>query len=415
MNELQKLDRAIHSNDSNRLDALLSLRGIACFLVIIYHLGFPRNSVVYKGYDLSWILFSDGKVAVWIFFCLSGYLMGKGFFTKRYTADVAGVRKFWRNRILRIFPLYYFSTLILTILVYPEVLQIEQWGYLLRTLTFTYHFLLPGVNGVLWSLSTELQFYICVPFIYNFFKPHLSSKKNIISSFVSVLFVLFLARLIVWISFHESIRENIVYSIKYWYIPLPMNLDLFICGFLVNAWINSNKQYQYNSGIIINAYKRFNFLKFHKLIAVLLVVGLYLFTAHHNYYQELAGLLAPTAGVRTSTTFFILQPLTALVTSYFIFAFEYDTYHEFGKNQKLSFDSLLKNPVRFLEVLGTLSYGLYIWHQVIIKKITPIFTSPIPVEAFYSRFIATMILSILLSSVTYYLVELPATKWKKDR
>lgn len=110
-----------------------------------------------------------------------------------------------------------------------------------------------------------------------------------------------------------------------------------------------------------------------------------------------------------------MQPLTALVTSYFIFAFEYDTYHEFGKNQKLSFDSLLKNPVRFLEVLGTLSYGLYIWHQVIVEKITPIFTSPIPVEAFYSRFIATMILSILLSSVTYYLVELPATKWKKDR
>lgn len=206
MNELEKSDRAIHSNDTNRLDALLSLRGIASFMVILYHVHFPRSAVIYKGYDFSWILFSDGKVAVWIFFCLSGYLMGKGFFTKRYTADVAGVRKFWRNRILRIFPLYYFSTLILTILVYPEVLQIEQWGYLLRTLTFTYHFLLPGVNGVLWSLSTELQFYICVPFIYNFFKPHLSSKKNIISSFVSVLFVLFLARLIVWISFHESIR-----------------------------------------------------------------------------------------------------------------------------------------------------------------------------------------------------------------
>ncbi len=110
-----------------------------------------------------------------------------------------------------------------------------------------------------------------------------------------------------------------------------------------------------------------------------------------------------------------MQPLTALVISYFIFAFEHDTYHEFGKNKKLSFDSILENPLRLLEVVGVLSYGLYIWHETIILKITPIFTSEQPVESFYLRCIATMILSTLLASVTYYLVELPATKWKKGK
>ncbi|MBF2067552.1 MAG: acyltransferase family protein [Calothrix sp. C42_A2020_038] len=81
------------SNDKthNRIDALLVLRGIACLMVVVIHSAPPRNAIIYRNCDFSWLTFSHGLVAVWVFFCLSGYLMGKVFYTQRYTFDIHGV------------------------------------------------------------------------------------------------------------------------------------------------------------------------------------------------------------------------------------------------------------------------------------------------------------------------------------
>lgn len=399
--------------NSNRLDALLALRGFACLMVIARHCGIARGSIIYKGYDLTWILDSSGEVAVWIFFALSGYLMGKAFYSGRYSIDSAGVINFFRNRILRIFPLYYFSTLILCLFVVPDVLQIENWGYLFRTLTFTYNYSQPaGVNGVLWSLAVEVQFYLCVPFIYAYFKNRLFSRRRIVLTFISISVIAFSLRLAVWIVFYTQLHNNEMYVVKYWYAPLLMNFDIFLYGFLVNSWFNCEKQAPQNQ-IFFRHIKLLKSLNFnHKTLAIITVFLLHLFVVRHFYFQELRGLIRPLSGVRTSTTFFILQPLTAIITSYFIFSFESGAYQDFGKNEKLSFDAILRNPLRVLEILGNLSYGLYIWHTPIIAKINPIFTSSIPIEAFQARLTATLILSTLLAIVTYYLVELPAARWK---
>lgn len=149
-----------------------------------------------------------------------------------------------------------------------------------------------------------------------------------------------------------------------------------------------------------------------KYFAVVLIILLYLFTAYHLYHQELWNLPNRSGGWRTSTTILILQPLTAIITSFFIFAFEKDIYQDFTKHEKLSFNAILNNPLRILEVIGNLSYGIYIWHMPIIARTYDIFTSEIPIEAFYIRLTATLILSTILATVTYYLVELPFSKWK---
>jgi peptidoglycan/LPS O-acetylase OafA/YrhL len=402
--------------NTNRVDALLALRGFACLMVVICHCDVTRASIIYKGKDLTWLLVSSGEVAVWIFFALSGYLMGKAFYAERYTVDRSGVLNFFRNRILRIFPLYYFSTLILALFFNPEVLKIENWGYLFRTLTFTYNYSIPGgVNAVVWSLAMEVQFYICVPFIYTYLKSRLVNRRQVISAFICISLVAFLLRLAVWIIFFKQLHESEMSLVKYWYATLFMNLDIFLYGFLVNPWLKAKKLTSYKR-VISKPEKLLKFLTVNsKLIAIIAIVLLYLFTAHHYYFQELRGLARDIGGVRTSTTFFILQPLTAIVTAYFIFAFESNTYQDFGKHEKLSFDTILRNPLRILEISGTLSYGVYIWHQPILTKIVVIFTSNIPIEAFFARLTATLILSTLLATVTYYIVELPAAKWKLYR
>jgi peptidoglycan/LPS O-acetylase OafA/YrhL len=68
------------ANFANQLDPFLALRGLACLVVVFYHVAPPRNFIGYQNYDFSWILFGHGYAAVLVFFCLSGYLMGKVFY-----------------------------------------------------------------------------------------------------------------------------------------------------------------------------------------------------------------------------------------------------------------------------------------------------------------------------------------------
>ncbi|MGD1912086.1 MAG: acyltransferase family protein [Rivularia sp. (in: cyanobacteria)] len=394
-----------NTNKSNRLDTLLALRGFGCLMVVTIHCAPPRKSIIDNGLDLSWLMFSHGAIAVWIFFVLSGYLMGKAFYTKRYSVDVAGVINFWRNRALRIFPLYYFAVLILSIFVYPAVLKFYNWGYLFRLFTFTYHpyitFQTIKFNDVFWSLSTEVQFYILVPFIYTLIHNRLNTQKKIFVAGSLIIVPTLILRFLIWTSFQTEITQEMGYAFKYWYTPLITNLDLFLCGFLVNELLKYRKpDLHQNKSLII------------KIFAVILIILLYLFTAHHLYHQELWNLPNRSGGWRTLTTILLLQPLTAIITSFFIFAFEKDIYDDFTKNEKLSFSATLRNPLRLLEVIGNLSYGIYIWHMPIIARTYDIFNSEIPIEAFYIRLTATLILSTVLATVTYYLVELPAAKWK---
>ncbi|MEH2025125.1 acyltransferase family protein [Nostoc sp.] len=388
-------------NNSNHLDALLVLRGFACLMVVIPHCSPPRNAIFYKGYDLSWLTFSPGGVGVWIFFSLSGYLMGKAFYTERYTADVPGVINFWRNRLLRICPLYYFAVLILALFVYTDILKIENWGYLFRIITFTYNQSLPPTwNGAMWSLSTEVQFYILVPFLYILLLHRLVSRKQIFITAILIIFFTFVVKLIFWISLRHQISEEIKYVIQYSYTPLVTNMDLFLCGFIVNGLLFHHKKMKVPQSYM-------------KYFAVILLITLYILTAHHLYHQELCNLPERAGkGIRTFTSFFIWQPITALITSFFIFVFEFDIYQPSIKNETLSFSAILRNPLRVMELFGNLSYGVYIWHLPIVTKISTIFTSQIPIEAFYRRLIATLILSTLLASITYFIIEVASSRWK---
>ena len=392
-------------NKNNRLDALLALRGFGCLMVVTIHCAPPRKSIIYNDFDWSWLMFSHGAVAVWIFFVLSGYLMGKVFYTNRYSIDIPGLIKFWRNRALRILPLYYFAILILSIFVYPEVLKFENWGYLFRLLTFTYHpyisFTAIKFNDVFWSLSTEVQFYLFVPFIYCLIHNRFQNYKKLFIVSLIIIFSIFILRGLLWISFQNQITQDMGYAFKYWYTPLITNLDLFLSGFLINELLHNHKSNFNQIQSLIT-----------KIFAVLLIILLFLFTAHHLYHQELWNLPNRNGGWRTLTTILILQPVTAIITAFFIFAFEKDIYQDFTKHEKLSFTAILNNPGRILEVIGNLSYGIYIWHMPIIARTYDIFTSELPIEAFYIRLTSTLILSTILATVTYYLIELPFSKWK---
>ncbi|WP_141089746.1 acyltransferase family protein, partial [Campylobacter concisus] len=119
--------------------------------------------------DLTFLKYPSAWGGVWIFFVLSGFLMGKAFITKRYSYGDSGILYFYKNRILQIFPIYYFCIFTLAIFVHPEIFRPENIKSLIRVATFTNDSLLNiNIDGALWSLSTEIQFYILVPFLVQF-------------------------------------------------------------------------------------------------------------------------------------------------------------------------------------------------------------------------------------------------------
>jgi peptidoglycan/LPS O-acetylase OafA/YrhL len=391
----------------NTVDALLVLRAIACLMVVITHAFPPRNVIYIKQIDFSWLLFSHGMAAVWIFFCLSGYLMGKAFYSGRYALDRSGVTNFLGNRALRIIPLYYFSAFILAVLVYPKILMPEHWSYIFHILTFTYQAYFtpndPAFNAAIWSLSVEMQFYCLVPFIYVLVRKYCVTLKTTLVSLIAVIFIGFLIKAGVYLSFKADIHKSMYFSFKYWYSPLINNLDIFLTGFLINPLILFIQKTQRQNRRPLLSSSGF------KILACILFVIFYLATAQHLYTQELWGLPGREAlGMRTATTLFIWQPVTAIVTAIFILAFD-----STRKTQsKLTPQAILNNPWRVLEIFGVLSYGVYLWHGPILLRLAEVVSSPSPVEFYFMRLSWVLGLSCIFSAITYYLVERPAARYK---
>ncbi len=436
---MEKLEKSVSSSASamvettktNRLDVLLAIRAIACFFVVVAHCSPPRDAIVFQGYDLSWLMFAAGGMYLRTFFCLSGYLMGKLFYTGRYQLSLEGILKFWRNRVLRVFPLYYFAALFLIVFMYTGLLKIENWGYLIRIFTFTYnHALPPDFNRPLWSLSTEVQFYLLAPFIYSFVRERFTKPRQIYTAAIIVILVTSLLRLPVWIT---DLRSDVI---TYWYTPLVSNLDMFMCGFLLNPLIKHNQEKQnlktppldrFESLEVSQDRDRSNGIKsprvlknrlqspewLGKAIAVGLAIAFHFYTAYHIYHNEMRNIVGAETGIKTSMSFFVLPVITALLVSFLIYRFESGaSYLGHLSNEKLSIHTCIRNPIRLIEIFGYLSYGIYVWHMPIIRQITPIVTSQIPLEVFLTKVGIVVMLCGLVASVTYYLVELPAARWR---
>ncbi len=152
-----------------RIDALTGVRGLAAWLVVLYHvrggmadtLAAPAMAVLDKGY-----------LAVDLFFVLSGFVLWLTWGERFGAAGFAPAPDFIRKRIARVWPLHavvlaatvaFAALLLATGRPLPpdyrwdtlpmHVLLIQNWG-LTREL---------GWNDPSWSISTELAAYLCFP------------------------------------------------------------------------------------------------------------------------------------------------------------------------------------------------------------------------------------------------------------
>ncbi len=217
------------THQARLFDPLLGLRSLAAFMVLLGHyflVVFPYGKPVSEPEGFVFhLLHSCPWAAVWVFFTLSGYLMAKGFATGRYRLDGGGVFRFYRNRFFRIYPLYAGAVCFVALMTTPIVFQPAHWWQLGEMLAFDDVNDLPyNPNGALWSISTEAQFYLLVPFLCIALR---SIRRRVGPVFpgVLVLFLMFGVAFRGWI----IVRYPLNYM-HFGYYPLLANLDLFLVG-----------------------------------------------------------------------------------------------------------------------------------------------------------------------------------------
>lgn len=154
--------RAVSTASSNKILGFDGLRAIGFLLVFVSHkVASPTTEML-------------GSLGVWLFFCLSGFLITRIVYKTSLQVDQKGIAysqaltRIFIARISRICPVYFALLAIITLLSTRVHIQnfsfIEQLAYwTFTTNIYVAHHGWIGQFGHLWSLAAEMQYYAIFP------------------------------------------------------------------------------------------------------------------------------------------------------------------------------------------------------------------------------------------------------------
>jgi peptidoglycan/LPS O-acetylase OafA/YrhL len=212
--------------EETRLSALDGLRGVAVLLVLWYHLW----EISWLPAPASWLQFvpETGFIGVHLFFFLSGFVISYPFARAVVRGDAPPTwgHFAWR-RFIKIVPSYLLSIAAVYAIGYPRHEDATPAVQAILThLLFIHTWFLAtygSINGVLWTLAVEVEFYLLFPLLWWCFsrRPWVTSAAMIV---VAIAWRVAFARCC-YATLFAPYSEN-----------LPGYLDIFACGMLA-SWI----------------------------------------------------------------------------------------------------------------------------------------------------------------------------------
>lgn len=161
------------------VDIFNFLKGISCLFVFISHCYYVTK-LLQPEISANLFFFTPAWTAVWIFFILAGYLTGLSFIRKRYSAETFfDVVRFYRQRALRVLPLYFFVVVLDISFINTNVYFDLTTEVFMRALTLSIRspYGTPMI-GNLWFVCTLLQLYLLAPLFYKFIFMKIESSHN---------------------------------------------------------------------------------------------------------------------------------------------------------------------------------------------------------------------------------------------
>jgi len=147
-----------------RIEELDGLRGIAAVSVVLFHY-FTRYDQIYSHEHLPDGLFAYGNYGVHLFFIISGFVIFWSLINIKKPLD------FVVSRFSRLYPVYW-AAMALTFLCVSTIglpgREASVSAFFGNFLMFHSYFHIPNVDGVYWTLSVELTFYLWMLIFFSF-------------------------------------------------------------------------------------------------------------------------------------------------------------------------------------------------------------------------------------------------------
>ena len=360
------------------IPGLDGLRALAFLLVFAFHTNY----------------LTFGWVGVQFFFVLSGFLItGILLDMKKSLPPRIYFVKFYGRRFLRIFPLYYFYLLVMTVVsvwlisisyrpAYMHIFQSQVWyavfyvyDFYFGTIAAKYSFFLDHF----WSLSIEEQFYLFWPMLI-LLAPERWLKKLFLT-FIVLGPIFRIAFLIIYRSGIFRFLNDPVSTSLY---PMPFShVDAFAFGAYISRYSIPKARQQ-----------------FFLLLGTLPVIG---YASQYIATGNIGDLSAFGYPLLMPEAYQFIWGYTLL--GYFFMVVIYAVVH-YGL-----FINLLEWPV--MRYLGKISYGLYIYHFPVIWFSTRIRDLGLSErDAKPLVFVIAFIVTLLLASLSYRFLEKPLLNLK---
>jgi peptidoglycan/LPS O-acetylase OafA/YrhL len=352
-------------NNTNRFSHIDALRGIAALLVIWLHVSevfvhiSPETSAQGSAlYDVARAV-DFGRIGVVVFFAISGFVICRSLNGN----IIEGSKKFLIRRLLRLYPAFWVSIVLGLLSIWWLFDKPFGWAIIAANMT-----MLPElfgeqpIIGLYWTLETELVFYVLCWLLF--------LNRNLNNPLVLFLVSALLAFLFV-VAKLFFMPPELRPSLK----VMPYHLAIMFWGGFFRYWHDDKQAY-----IVLIARK----VQVEWLLYVLTII-------------ILAPALVAFIQGNTNQDAHLIRLGSSYILGLSVFIFG---------------NLVFKIKNRFMVWTGTISYSLYLVHPVIfyslfwyLKNKAPYWLMTFHLSVYIGF---TMVFSMVLSAIIYYLVEKPA-------
>ncbi|MEZ5592706.1 MAG: acyltransferase [Gammaproteobacteria bacterium] len=315
---------------SSRVEGLDGLRALAALMVLVSHSKLGSS---------SW-----GAAGVWLFFILSGYLLGPSLLANPSIKFFQSTTAFYIKRFFRIIPAYYTAVLLYSIFIWSN------------DNVFFDHVVFKEAFWLFWSVKTELFFYLFLPIII---LPLILSKS--INYQFMVLFCLFF---ITYYLFEKNSFFEIIAFQK------NSNMRLYFLPFII--------------GIILSFIPKINHDNYSQLTWFLSFLGLFFLCQDFSFFSD----FRESIGVPRERVAWIDRMPVYVLCAFLIYL---------SANNK---NWLLNN--RVIVSIGKSGYSFYLWHTFVLVMLRK---NNVP-DGFL-LFISGLFFTTVIAYFSYRHIEIP--------
>lgn len=329
----------------NKADKLNILRFCAFMMVFLLHAKGFIPVEWNENCKMAWMLYTPAWAGTWIFFVLSGYGTGAGFYLGKYEHSMYGVGKYYCKRLAAVIPIYWFWIVTVAVFVKPEILQpsAEHMKYLLKLFFFDYQEeFYPLEFGVGWYMTTLMRLYLIAPAGYFLFRRFVKSQEQTCFMLLLIVCLGFVSRCLM--GYHMEVTGEGVWTAAI-YKPFYFNLDFFFTGMLLNSLKNDW------GGVPARRNKKKKVLSVLGL-CTLILVNSYIY--YNNDYKTTNYM---------ELYYYVFPSIYLILTACYIDGFEI---HRGYTQTELTVGEFKKNPMRIFDFFPNIQFPAYLFHNSIL-------------------------------------------------